>query len=100
MAGAQGQNQLGAAAAAKLLQLCLTLCDPTEGSPPGSPVPGILQARVLEWASAAYFLLYSNLHCKLQLRTNLGVKKPKFRIRYFKFSPAILSSGEGNGNSL
>ena len=37
-----------AAAAAKSLQLCLTLCDPTDGSPPGSPVPGILQARKLE----------------------------------------------------
>ena len=40
---------LPAAAAAKLLQLCLTLCNPTDGSPPGSPVPGILQARTLEW---------------------------------------------------
>ena len=39
----------GAAAAAKSLQLCLTLCDPIDGSPPGSPVPGILQARTLEW---------------------------------------------------
>ena len=38
-----------AAAAAKSLQSCLTLCDPTDGSPPGSPVPGILQARILEW---------------------------------------------------
>ena len=38
-----------ATAAAKSLQSCLTLCDPTEGSPPGSPVPGILQARTLEW---------------------------------------------------
>ena len=38
-----------AAAAAKLLQLCLTLCDPIDGSPPGSPIPGILQARTLEW---------------------------------------------------
>ena len=38
-----------AAVAAKSLQLCPTLCDPTEGSPPGSPVPGILQARTLEW---------------------------------------------------
>ena len=38
-----------AAAAAKLLQSCLTLCDPIDGSPPGSPVPGILQARTLEW---------------------------------------------------
>ena len=37
-----------AAAAAKSLQSCLTLCDPIEGSPPDSPVPGILQARTLE----------------------------------------------------
>ena len=40
-----------AAAAAKSLQLCPTLCDPTDGSPPGSPIPGILQARTLEWAA-------------------------------------------------
>ena len=38
-----------AAAAAKSLQLCPTLCDPIDGSPPGSPIPGILQARTLEW---------------------------------------------------
>ena len=39
----------GLAAAAKSLQSCLTLCDPIDGGPPGSPVPGILQARTLEW---------------------------------------------------
>ena len=38
-----------AAAAAKSLQSCPTLCDPVDGSPPSSPVPGILQARTLEW---------------------------------------------------
>ena len=38
-------------AAAKSLQSCPTLCDPIGGSPPGSPVPGILQARTLEWAA-------------------------------------------------
>ena len=38
-------------AAAKLLQSCPTLCDPIDSSPPGSPVPGILQARTLEWVS-------------------------------------------------
>ena len=43
-----------AAAAAKSLQSCPTLCDPTDGSPPGSPVPGILQARVLEWGAIAF----------------------------------------------
>ena len=42
-----------AAAAAKLLKSCPTLCDPIDGSPPGSPVPGILQARTLEWVAAA-----------------------------------------------
>ena len=44
----------GAAAAAKLLQSCLTLCDPTDGSPPGSTVPGILQARTLEWIAISF----------------------------------------------
>ena len=42
------------AAAAKSLQSCPTLCDPTDGSPPGSPVPGILQAGTLEWASISF----------------------------------------------
>ena len=45
------------AAAAKSLQPCLTLCDPIDGSPPGSPVPGILQARTLEWVAISFFLL-------------------------------------------
>ena len=40
-----------AAAAAKSYQSCPTLCDPSDGSPPGSPVPGILQARMLEWVA-------------------------------------------------
>ena len=43
-----------AAAAAKSLQSCPTLCDPTDGSPPGSPVPGILQARTLEWVAISF----------------------------------------------
>ena len=40
--------------AAKLLQSCPTLCDPIDGSPPGSPVPGILQARTLEWGAISF----------------------------------------------
>ena len=44
----------GAAAAAKSLQSCLTLCDLIDGSPPGSPVPGILQARTLEWVAISF----------------------------------------------
>ena len=43
-----------AAAAAKSLQSCPTLCDPIEGSPPGSPIPGILQARTLEWVAISF----------------------------------------------
>ena len=42
------------AAAAKSLQSCPTLCDPIDGSPPGSPVPGILQARTLEWVTISF----------------------------------------------
>ena len=42
------------AAAAKLLQSCPTLCDPIKGSPPGSPIPGILQARTLEWVAISF----------------------------------------------
>ena len=42
---------MNAAAAAKLHQSCLTLCDPIDSSPTGSSVPGILQARTLEWAA-------------------------------------------------
>ena len=43
-----------AVAAAKSLQSCLTLCDPIDGSPQGSPVPGILQARTLEWVAISF----------------------------------------------
>ena len=43
-----------AAAAANLLQSCLTLCDPIDSSPPGSPIPGILQARTLEWVAISF----------------------------------------------
>ena len=43
-----------ACATAKSLQSCPTLCDPIDGSPPGSPVPGILQARTLEWVAISF----------------------------------------------
>ena len=46
-----------AAAAAASLQLCPTLCDPIDGSPPGSPVPGILQARTLEWVYMCVYIM-------------------------------------------
>jgi len=47
-------SRAAAAAAAKLFQSCPTLCDPIDGSPPGSPVPGILQARTLEWGAISF----------------------------------------------
>ena len=47
----EAEGGRSAAAAAKSLQLCPTLCDPIDISPPGSPIPGILQARTLEWAA-------------------------------------------------
>ena len=68
-----------AAVAAKSLQSCLTLCDPIDSSPPGSPIPGILQARTLEWVAISFskfvllgsalsiilsFLTLSNFSCK------------------------------------
>jgi len=47
-------HEIAAAAAAKSLQSCPTLCDPTDSSPPGFPVPGILQARTLEWVAISF----------------------------------------------
>ena len=47
--------------AAKSLQACPTLCDPIDGSPPGSPAPGILQARTLEWVAISFSNIYVNI---------------------------------------
>ena len=54
--GVAGQGDFwdAAAAAAKSLQFCPTLCDPIDSSPPGSPIPGILQARTLEWVAISF----------------------------------------------
>ena len=52
--GTDSSHTALAAAAAKSLQSCPTLCDPIDGSPPGSPVPGILQARTLVWAAISF----------------------------------------------
>ena len=51
---ARSSGLISAAAAAKSLQSCPTLCDPIDGSPPGSSVPGILQARTLEWVAISF----------------------------------------------
>ena len=50
----KNKNKKRVATAAKLLQSCPTLCDPIDGIPPGSPVHGIVQARVLEWVATAF----------------------------------------------
>ena len=55
-----------AAAAAKSLQLCPTLCDPIDGSPPGSSVPAILQARILEWVAISFS--NASMHAKQPTR--------------------------------
>ena len=47
-------NIVATAAAAKSLQSCPTLCDPIDSSPPGSPIPGILQARILKWVAISF----------------------------------------------
>ena len=59
-------NMLSAAAAAKLLQSCPTLCDPIDGSPPGSPIPGILQARILEWVAISFSNIWK---CKVKVKS-------------------------------
>ena len=56
-------NPLGSSAAAKSLQLCPPLCDPIDGSPPGYSIPGILQARTLEWV-----VIFFSVHGILQAR--------------------------------
>ena len=53
------------AAAAKSLQSCPTLCDPIDGSPPGSPIPGILQARTLEWVAISFSNICICIYLKL-----------------------------------
>ena len=55
----KGLTAAAAAAAAKSLQSCPTLCDPIDGSPTGSPVPGILQARTLEWVAYADYIIWN-----------------------------------------
>ena len=54
LSGLMDRGSAAAAAAAKLLQSCPTLCDPIDGSPPGSAVLGILQARTLEWVAISF----------------------------------------------
>ena len=60
-----------AAAAAKSLQSCPTLCNPVDGNPPGSPVPEILQARILEWVAIAFSHIYSTSSQIIKIKINI-----------------------------
>ena len=74
LTGNMHQRNRAAAAAAKSLQSCPTLCDPMDGSPPGSPVPGILQARTLEWAA----IFFSNAwKWKVKVKSLSRVRLPE-----------------------
>ena len=72
-----------AAAAAKSLQSCPTLCDPMDGSPPGSPIPGILQARILAWVAISFsrVRVFSN-------ESVLHIRWPKYWSFSFSISPS------------
>ena len=63
-----------ATAAAKSLQSCPTLCDPVDGSPPGSPVPGTLQARTLEWVAISYLSEFLSVLGKQRLSQPLTLE--------------------------
>ena len=70
---------IAAAAAAKSLQSCPTLCDPMDSSPPGSSVPGILQARILEWVAMSFSnacMQGKSLQLRLTLRDLMGSSPP------------------------
>ena len=71
-------TKIAAAAAAKLLQSCPTLCNPIDGSQPGSPIPGILQARVLEWAAISFSNAWKwkvKVKSLSHVRLHLAIKK-------------------------
>ena len=89
---ATGEALILVAAAAKSLLSCQTLCDPIDGSPPGSPVPGILQARTLEWV--AIFFSYTGLiHIKCSLRRERAV--PLCRTHRHSITPWGPQAGQG-----
>ena len=60
-------------ATAKLIQLCPTLCNPIDGSPPGSTVPGILQARTLEWVVISFSIIIWHWDAKVGSQETTGV---------------------------
>ena len=87
-----------AAAAAKLLQSCPTLCDPVDGSPPGSPVPGILQARILERVAISFskFQVYSMVIQHFYRLTSIETsRQSRFNARYWMLGAGALGRPRG-----
>ena len=79
------------AALAKSLQLCPTLRDPTDGSPPGSPVPGILQARTLEWVAISFSKVIRDLGLKARDKALLWVWRSRFGSVELSFYTALFT---------
>ena len=79
--------QIAAAAAAKSLQSCPTLCDPLDGSPPGFPIPGILQARTLEWGAIAFseYTAYIMWNAGLD-EAQAGIKIARWNINNLRYA--------------
>ena len=79
-----------AAAAAKSLQSCPTLCTPIDGSPPGSPVPGILQARTLEWVAISFSKAQGRWAKRdWHAHTTLYTKKVKVKVVTSQLCPTV-----------
>ena len=79
-----------AAAAAKLLQSCQTLCNPIDGSPLGSPVPGILQERILEWVALFFSIICTYKHLNHKFCTQEPFSPSKLNICTLQFWILIL----------
>ena len=78
-----------AAAAAKSLQWCPALCDPTDSSPPGSPIPGILQARTLEWVAISFKMTVIDTPVQ---KTMAGIKHVEISAHYESYVSTFFHS--------
>ena len=84
---------LTAAAAAKSLQSCLSLCNPRDGSPPGSSVPGILQARTLEWVAIAFSYVLLTRWSEIKRETSESRKRSWLERKDATSGPLPLPNG-------